>query len=50
MYLFKNILKKKSKIITDTENKEYKIIKKISDRKKFKNYNSEKIWRYKNFT
>ncbi len=34
MYLFKDLLKKKSKIITDNENKEFKRIKKISNGKK----------------
>ena len=36
LYLFKKLLKKKSKIITDEENKEFKIIKKISNRRKIK--------------
>tara|TARA_Y100000590_G_scaffold229821_1_gene259189 strand:- start:6085 stop:8931 length:2847 start_codon:yes stop_codon:yes gene_type:complete len=36
MYLFKNLLKKNSKIITDKENKEFKVIKKISRKKKIK--------------
>ena len=36
MHLFKNLLKKKSKIITDENNKEFKIIKKIARRKKIK--------------
>ena len=36
MYLFKNLLKKNSKIITDEDNKEFKIIKKIADRRKIK--------------
>jgi len=31
MYLFKNLLKKKSKVITDEENKEFKIIKSIAN-------------------
>jgi len=31
MYLFKNLLKKKSTIITDEDNKEFKILKKIAD-------------------
>ena len=49
MYLFKNLLKKNSKIITDTENKEFKIIKKIANNKKLKlttigkNYGNIKI-------
>ena len=34
MYLFKNLLKKNSKIITDEDNKEFKIIKKISKKRK----------------
>ena len=34
MYLFKNLLNNKSKIITDKENKEFKLIKKISKNKK----------------
>ena len=33
MYLFKNLLKKNSKIITDEENKEFNIIKSIANRK-----------------
>jgi len=36
MYLFKNLLKKNSKIITDEENKEFKIIKSIAKRKGIK--------------
>ena len=36
MYLFKNLLKKNSKIITDEDNKEFKIIKKIANRKRIK--------------
>ena len=36
MYLFKNLLKKNSKIITDEENKEFKIIKSIANRRKIK--------------
>ena len=36
MYLFKNLLNKDSKIITDEENKEFKFIKKISDKRKIK--------------
>jgi len=36
MYLFKNLLKKKSKIITDEENKQFRIIKNIADKKKIK--------------
>jgi len=34
MHLFKNLLNKKSKIITDEENKEYKTVKKIANKKK----------------
>ena len=34
MYLFKNLLNKNSKIITDEDNKEFKIIKKIANKKK----------------
>ena len=34
MYLFKNLLKKKSNIITDESNEEYKIIKKIAKKNK----------------
>ncbi len=34
MYLFKNLLKKNSKIITDEDNQEFKLIKKIKNRKK----------------
>jgi len=37
MYLFKDLLKKNSKIITDEDNKEFNIIKKISNNKKIKN-------------
>ena len=33
MYLFKNLLKKNCKIITDKDNKEFKIIKKIAKKK-----------------
>ena len=36
MYLFKKLLNKKSNIITDSRNKEYKILKKISLNKKLK--------------
>jgi len=36
MYLFRNLLKKNSKIITDEDNKEFKIIKKIANKKKIK--------------
>ena len=36
MYLFKNLLKKNSKIITDEENKEFKIIKSIANRRGIK--------------
>ena len=36
MYLFKNLLKKDSKIITDEDNKEFKIIKKIANKRKIK--------------
>jgi MurE/MurF fusion protein len=36
MYLFKNLLNNKSKIITDAENKEFKLIKSISKNKKIK--------------
>ena len=36
MYLFRNLLKKNSKIITDEDNKEFKIIKKIANQKKIK--------------
>ena len=36
MYLFKNLLKKNSKIITDEENKEFRIIKKIANKKGIK--------------
>lgn len=36
MYLFKNLLKKNSKIITDEDNKEFKIIKEIASQKKIK--------------
>ena len=36
MYLFKNLLKKNSKIITDEDNKEFKIIKKIANRRSIK--------------
>ena len=44
MYLFKNLLNKKSKIITDKENKEFKIIKGIANNKKIeiKTIGSEK--------
>ncbi len=37
MYLFKKLLSKKSIIITDETNKEFKIIKSIADKKKIKN-------------
>ena len=36
MYLFRNLLKKDSKIITDEDIKEYKLIKKISSKRKIK--------------
>ena len=36
MYLFKNLLNKNSKIITDEENKEFKTIKNIANRRKIK--------------
>ena len=36
IYLFKNLLKKNSKIITDEDNKEFKIIKKIAKQRKIK--------------
>ena len=36
MYLFKNLLKKNSKIITDETNKEFKVIKSIANRRKIK--------------
>jgi len=36
MHLFKNLLNKNSKIITDEENKEFKFIKKIADQRKIK--------------
>lgn len=36
MYLFKNLLKKNSKIITDEDNKEFKIIKRISNKRGIK--------------
>ena len=36
MYLFKNLLKKSSKIITDEDNKEFKIIKKIANKRRIK--------------
>ena len=36
MYLFKNLLKEKSKIITDEENREFKIIKNIANRRRIK--------------
>ena len=36
MHLFKNLLSKRSKIITDEENKEFKLIKKIANKKKIK--------------
>ena len=50
MYLFKNLLKKDSKIITDEDNKEFKIIKKIANkRRNKKNYNWYKSREYKNF-
>ena len=38
MYLFKELIKEKSKIITDEENDEFKIIKKISYKKKLKKF------------
>ena len=36
MYLFKNLLKKNSKIITDEDNKEFKIIRNIANKRKIK--------------
>ena len=36
MYLFKNLLKRNSRIITDEENKEFKTIKNIANRRKIK--------------
>jgi len=36
LYLFKHLLKKNSKIITDEDNKEFRIIKKITDKRKIK--------------
>ena len=36
MHLFKNLLKKNSKIITDEDNKEFKIIKEIANQKRIK--------------
>ena len=36
MYLFKNLLKKNSKIITDEENKEFRIIKNVANRRRIK--------------
>jgi len=36
MHLFKNLMSKDSRIITDEDNKEFKIIKKISNKKKIK--------------
>jgi len=36
MHLFKNLLKKNSKIITDEDNKEFKFIKKIANRRRIK--------------
>ena len=36
MYLFRHLLKKNSKIITDEDNKEFKIIKKIINKRKIK--------------
>ena len=36
MYLFRHLLKKNSKIITDEDNKEFKIIKKIANKRKIK--------------
>ena len=38
LILFKKILKKKSFLITDTDIKEYKILKKIQNKKKLKIY------------
>jgi len=38
MYLFRNLLKKNSKIITDEENKEFKVIKRISKKRKIKTF------------
>ena len=50
MYLFKNLLNKNSKIITDEENKEFKIIKNIAIRRKIKkSHNRFKLRKYKNF-
>ena len=43
MYLFKNLLKKGSKVITDEENKEFKIIKNILDKKRLKKITIGKI-------
>ena len=51
LYLFKSLLKKNSRIITDEDNKEFTTIKNIANRKKIKNdYNWFKLWNYKNFT
>ena len=36
MYLFKNLLNKNSNIITDEENKEFKVIKNIANKRKLK--------------
>ena len=36
MYLFKHLLKKNSKIITDEENKEFRVLKKIASKRKIK--------------
>ena len=36
MYLFKNLIKKNSRIITDEENKEFNVIKKIATKRKIK--------------
>jgi murE/murF fusion protein len=38
MYLFKNLLKKNSTIITDEENKEFKFIKNIANKRKIKKF------------
>ena len=38
MYLFKNLLNKNSRIITDEENKEFKIIKRIAHKRKLKKF------------
>ena len=41
MYLFRNLLKKDSKIITDEDIKEFKTIKKIAHKRKIKKLQSE---------